>query len=319
MGFVPIFALAVPIFFAISGFFAGRPPTPGEGPRAGLFRLRRRLARLAVPFLVWNVILLGLSPERTLLPPGEILFFLGTGYWQLYYVFALFQLLLLGVLLEPLMHGRRMNWILAGAGILSFLFYGISDLLLWTQGADGGFFEALWNRFFAGWSLFFATGIVLRRLPGALEGLSRNLARFFLLSAFFYLAYLAELHFEDRWLGYHPRKQFLLAGLPFQFFGTLAFIGALFRFQGLPRGQRVLARLASLGGDTFGIYLAHTGVLMVFYRVMLASGRAEVHWIEAPVLWAATWIFSTGFVRLVRDVPAFGRVGFILFGFRARR
>ena len=162
--FAPLFGIPVPLFFVISGFFAGRFSKKIHRPNLFVF-LRRKFKGLILPFLSWNIILILLMVEKNRLFSTKSLFFLFTGFWQLYYVFALLQLLIINFYLERFLEGHRLNRFIAAAGFISLAFYGIADLLLWTKGASSGFLEDYLDRLVFPWGIFFAVGMGLRHRP----------------------------------------------------------------------------------------------------------------------------------------------------------
>src|SRR5437773_9192970 len=93
------FAVLVPAFFTISGFVLSLGNPPGVPLDARRFA-RRRLVPLALSFLVWNAVMLGVGIVlKKPISLGEAVLCLFTGYWHLYFVCALLQLLVLFVLL----------------------------------------------------------------------------------------------------------------------------------------------------------------------------------------------------------------------------
>ncbi len=315
--FAPLFGIPVPLFFIISGFFAGRYSKEIRRPGLSFF-FRKKLKGLILPFLSWNIILILLMVEKSRLFSVETLFFLFTGFWQLYYVFALLQLLTINFYLERFLEGRQLKWFIAAAGFISFLFYGIADLLLWTRGASSGFFEDYLDRLILPWGIFFALGMGLRHRPAAMDWLSQKKYWLIVLSIFSFIAHVVELHLEEAWVGYNPLKQFLLAGLFFQFFFSLLVLVILYQLENSGRTRTMLAHLSSLSQYTYGIYLAHTAILIFLFVLGNGFGIFTAHWSEVPILWAAAWGICRGMIDFVR-MMRWRWASLFLFGMILRR
>lgn len=313
--FAPFFAIPVPMFFIISGFFAGRFSKQIHRPNLFIF-LRKKFKGLILPFLTWNVILLFLA--RKSLSLGNFLFFLFTGYWHLYYVFVLLQLLILNFYLERSLDNHRLNWFLAAAAFLSFVFYGIADLVLWTKGAVSGVFEAYLISTCFPWIIFFAVGVWLRHRDTAINWLLQKKYWLIGLSFISYLAYFLELHLEEEWVGYNPLKQFLLSGLPFRIFFPLLVLVFLYQLANSGKVKVLLMRLTALSKDTYGIYLAHIAVLILLFALWNKFVHSTGHWIEVPIFWAAIWLVCWGIISFVRDMR-WRWIGLFVFGIITRR
>ena len=315
--FAPLFGIPVPLFFIISGFFAGRYSIKICRPGLSFF-FRKKLKGLILPFLSWNIILILLMVERSRLFSAEILFFLFTGFWQLYYVFALLQLLIINFYLERFLEGRRLGWFIAVAGFISLVFYGIADLLLWTRGASSGFLEEYLDRLVLPWGIFFALGMGLRHRPTAMDWLLEKKYWLIALSIFSYVAHVLELHLEEAWVGYNPLKQFLLAGLFFQFFFSILVLVLLGQLENSSKVKGLLMRLEALSKDTYGIYLAHTTILSLLFLLWDKYVPFAAHWIEVPILWVAIWFICQGTISLVKQMR-WRWMGLFLFGMIIRR
>ena len=57
------------------------------------------------------------------------------------------------------------RWVFAISLLTAVAFYTLSEVLLWTQGADDHFFEWRLGKMFVGWSFFFVYGFWLRARP----------------------------------------------------------------------------------------------------------------------------------------------------------
>jgi surface polysaccharide O-acyltransferase-like enzyme len=304
----PIFSIPVPAFFLLSGLHAGRPSAGTGRSRPRLF-LRRNFRSLFVPFLFWNGVLLLLNPGHDRMSVASIGLYLLTGCWQLYYICALLQLRALHFWLDRFLDDRNLRRVLVASALLAILFHATADLMLWTRGAASGFIETYLTRLFVPWAVFFVFGIWLRRNATVVERLAER--RFYLLPliAMAYVGYCVELTRADAWLGFNPLQQFLFFSLPFKFLACLFVLGSLYHH----RESRWLKWLTKVSQDTYGIYLAHTTVLVVGFELWRDLGHVSTHWIEVPVLWGAVWLSSRAAVRLARGLRP-GWIGLVCFG-----
>lgn len=292
----------------LSGFYAGRVSRRSGGPGLFLF-LRRKFKSLLLPFFAWNAVLLILNPAGEKFSLLETLYYFLTGSWQLYYIFALFQMLLINFFIGSRMDDRRLDMLLAISALLTVLFYAAADITLWISGSRSDFFENHLNRLFPAWYFFFVFGMRLRRKITTLDWLVRNRLRMLPFIGLSYALYVIEFTREDAWLGFNPLQQFLLAGLPFKFLFSLYLLATFY----LWREKRWLRRLASVSNETYGIYLSHTALLTVLFALWQSSGYSTTHWIEVPLLWVAVWAACLGANRLAH-ISGLRRLGVVFFG-----
>jgi peptidoglycan/LPS O-acetylase OafA/YrhL len=311
--FAPFFAVPVPTFFILSGFFVGRFAHNIRRPGILQF-LRKKLKILIVPFFVWNFILLLLSGKSLLFPFGSAIYYLLTGVWQLYYVFVLIQLLLLHFLVEPCFK-ERPNLFLGLSACVSVLFYVFGEYMLWTRGARSYFVETQLVKTLLPWIIFFAFGVWLRSRMSFFRWLVERLYGIILVTAIAHALYYWELRLEDNWVGFNPIQQFLLGGLPYRLLAPLLLLVVLFRLENLSSRlmQRVFTRLASTSKYTYGIYLSHTAFVIIFSKVLRISGNPWGYWIEPPILFVSVWLSS---LVVLRGVGQFKMrwIGRLLYG-----
>ncbi|HZJ01764.1 MAG TPA: acyltransferase [Gemmatimonadaceae bacterium] len=289
---VPVFSLAVPSFFVIAGYAVDL----AAAGRVSSFRDSvPRLRRLVIPFLAWNLITLLVFAE-----PGQsakqVVFQLLTGTWHLYFIFALLQLLAIHALLLPALDAGKTRQALIAALGLTIAAFAISELFIWIQEPDNGTVEALVRRFFVFWAGFFALGVWWRRRRTI--RLDPALVSIALVAAF--ALYIIDLKLEVSAFGSTPRKQLLFGGLPFQLLGAVSLLALLEHLDATHRARRFIDTLAPWGRDTYGVYLAHITVLLLLFRFLLWSGWLTMHWIQVPLLTAATYLISLALVRGVR-------------------
>ncbi len=305
----PLFTLAVPTFMALAGFFAERT---GAGDDVLRGASGRTAFRLVLPFLAWNLLTLAaLAADGLRVDAGTAVFRALTGTWQMYFIFALLQLLVLHRLL-----GRRAatGLALAFATGTSAAVYGLSDLILWTRGADdGSLFGMFAEHSLPCWAVFYFLGAWLARHPAAFEHLARRNGTVAVLVAASYGACLAELRLEEHRFGYDPLIQLLFAGFPLQVLGSVLALALLRELDLSGRARGLLARLASAGPDTFGIYLSHVAVLVGVFAAARTVGLTTARWFETPLLAITTWVLSRGLVRLTRRLAP-GWLAFVVFG-----
>ncbi len=307
---VPMFSVAVPAFLVLSGYFA---KSAGTGESVATAGSVRRALRLVVPFLVWNMLTIAaLGADGLRMDARTIVLHALTGTWQLYFIFALLQLMLLHRLLgSHASTGRTLGLAIASTMVV----YAVSDLVLWRiGGADGGAFELFAEKLFPCWTIFFFSGLWLRHHPKVFDTLTGKwLPALLCALAAAYAIYLLELRLEEWRFDYNPRKQILLGGLPFQLLGSVLALALLRALDRSGRAQGLLARLASAGTDTYGIYLSHAAVLVGLFAAARHLGFTTSRGIETPLLAIATWVLAWGFVRLARWLAP-GSLRFALLG-----
>jgi len=295
--FAPFFAVPVPTFFILSGFFVGRFAPNMKRPGILTF-LRKKLKILIVPFFVWNFILVLLSGKVFLFAFGSAIYYLITGVWQLYYVFVLVQLLLLHFLIEPYFKGR-LNLFLGLSACVSIFFYVFSEYMLWTRGARSYFVETHLMKTPLPWIIFFALGVWLRSNMRLFGWLVKRVGWLILVTTIAHFLYYWELTLEDNLVGFNPIQQFLLGGLPYRLLAPLLLLTILFRLEKLSwrSMQWVFTWLTSTSKYTYALYLSHTAFVIIFSKVIRISGNPWGYWIEPPILFVAVWLSSLAVLR----------------------
>ena len=296
---LPVFTLAVPVFFAIAGFLAERRP-PHAGEEAAW--LSGRLARLLPPYFAWNALLLATGAQGAGLTPAEVALFFVFGTRHLYFVCALVQLLALHAFLGRRVPGRRLVVL---AVTLSVVYYVLADSAAWVTGSGGEILERVLNRLCAGWAVYYAVGAWLARSETGLARVERRLGALAGAAAVLYAVYALEIRAMFLRFGFHPILQFIGTGLPFQLVGALCVLAGFRRLETGALGARVVERLATTGPDTFGIYLSHVSVQLGLFALALAAGYAGTDALEVPVLAVASWVVCrAGLAAARRVAPA---------------
>ncbi|MFP5259489.1 MAG: acyltransferase family protein [Acidobacteriota bacterium] len=287
--------LAVPAFFCISGYLQALFGTaPGKSPAT---RPLRQIKKIVIPFLAWNavtvLVLRGLYdlPLLSLTALADLF----TGAAQLYYLFALLQLLALTALANPFATPRRLAAWTAGAAGVTLAFYAASTVCLYANPPTSHAFELWAIKCGPVWLGFFFLGAWLARHGEALGTLTRRWPLLLALAAAAFVVYWAEVDHEARTLGANYRQYFLLSGLLFQVAGSLSLLTACRAAE--VRGGRVFAVLAAAGRDTLGIYLAHYALVLVFYALLPAPVAPAL---RLPVGAAAMLISFGGSLALTR-------------------
>lgn len=309
---------AVPLFFMISGYVMNK----GLGSADGAIRystvVRRRVAPIIVNFFTWNIIYMILMNVFFGMPivSSNTFWFLTTGYVHLYFIFVLMQLFLLYPLVHPFLNKRGAGIIFVAAALISLVFYAVSDILLWTRGADGHFFEWHWGKLFAAWCVFFFWGVWLALRPGLMTRMSRRILPLAALAAISFIPYWMETYQETRTFGYSSREYFLASGIAFQFLCANLALACACRLDSLNIRSRLMDMLAASGVDTYGIYLSHYALLLVLAFVLKRSGLVLDPLLAVFALAVIAWGASQCLVKALRRAPRFTAINVLLFGRR---
>ena len=296
----PFYSILVPVFFVISGYFAsGRPG--GEDTQTARPFFLRRLRRLLIPLLTWNVAMFLVGGGLVRPFTWQSLFDLVTGFWQLYFLFVLLQLQILHrFVLGSAPSQRKLKALLVATAALSLGYYVAANLTLWMRGTSATVFETHLDKSFFPWFFFFILGVWLRQVPAGLETLSRRARLGAALAALSYLTYVLELRLADIRLGAEPLGQFLLSGFVFQTSLSLLVLSWLSRWRRSAGPKFARGILSRLSGETYGIFLVHGVVLIELIRVLDRLGARLPSALEVPVFWAVAWLLSLGLVKAIR-------------------
>ena len=292
---------AVPAFFLLSGYLLSLHAClrPSDVPFSR--RPAKQIKRLLPPFLAWNALTLlalkGLCGVPLL--HWQRLLELVVGCMQLYFIFAMLQLLALARLTDLFASTRRIaGWTLAGLAS-TLAFYALSSILVAVSPPRDYVFELVGIRLAPAWAFFFFLGAYLARREDILAALTRRLPLLTIATALAFALYLYEVNREVSQIGGNYRQYFLLSGLVFQVLGTLTLCCAC-RVAERRGGGRLFAALAATGRDTLGIYLSHYILVLAFYA--LIPPPVAPAW-RLP-LGAACLVFAFGgsliFTRLAR-------------------
>lgn len=260
---------AVPAFFIISGYLAGNYEAHRPAGIPFFRRPVRQMAKLAPAFLAWNTISLLVLNRFYSVPLWTLhsLLDLLTGTMQLYFIFAMLQILGLLCLTNPFATPRRLNaWALM-AGISTLAFYTVSNVLFHTVPPHDYIFELTALKVFPVWGGFYFLGAWLSRHDDLLVRLMGCLPLLLAASVLFFLIFLTQVVTQAATLGANYRQYFLISGLLFQTTAALALLCAC-RLAEKNNAGRIFATLVSTGRDTLGIYLSHYTIVLVFYAAI---------------------------------------------------
>ncbi|KHK02124.1 acyltransferase [Desulfovibrio sp. TomC] len=257
---------AVPAFFCISGYLLSLFTPPSDPSQS--VRPLRQAKKIVLPFLAWNAVTLLVLRLGYGIPlvSWSGLADLLTGVAQLYYLFALLQLLVLTALAAPFASPQRLTAWTAIAAAVTVGFYAASTLALYVSPPTSHAFELVAIKCGPVWIGFFFLGAWLARHGDVFDALSRRWPLLVALAVAAFIVYLAEVDGQARRLGANYRQYFLLSGLLFQTAGSLALLTACRAAEA--RGGRLFALLAEAGRDTLGVYLAHYTIVLMFYALL---------------------------------------------------
>ncbi|MBU0634009.1 MAG: acyltransferase family protein [Candidatus Omnitrophica bacterium] len=224
---------------------------------------------------------------------------------HLYFVFLLLQFFLIYTLIYPFLKRKRLKvkQLLMVGGLLTVVFYTISDILLWyNDSSDNHFFEWHYGKICFAWSIFIFWGIYLGENKDRLDLLKRH-TLFFFGALVTFVIYLWETNRKFIIIGDNSRQYFLLSGLPFQFLAATFLLVFLYQVDlslTNDRWYRPLYNwLANLGKDTFGIYLSHNAILLGILSLWNCFPLPNAIGVKIPAVFAVTALTSWAFVRLI--------------------
>jgi len=269
--------------------------------------VKRKARQLLLPFGVWSFIMFQVSYDES--PYGRLSALL-TGYNHLWFIAVLLQLLAIAYFFRRVTGPCWAAWMLAIGSIISGALYIWLEWLLWT-GADDGTYHSAAYKTFAPWLVFFALGAWLRQKPSALRWLLAHKGLLGVALALSFVAFVAEWYLQDPILGTHPHRDFLGAGIAYRALGPLFLLGVIVQVQKNGRVPRVIRILASGGRYTYGVYLSHYAIILVYLT-------AAVRWNpdipempgSVPLLAVSAGLSALVLVRLVKGTA----LGLVLFG-----
>ncbi len=306
----------VPLFLLISGFLAGLKRAADPAPEAfdAPAYLRKAGARLWLPFMAWNVVYMVVLQAAWGQPvwSAKTLFLLATGYMHLYFVFVLLQLMLLlswaYAELTPALARRWFFWSL----LLAVGFYALSDALAWTSGDDGHFFEWTYGKLCLPWAVFYFWGLWLGLDKALLRAADRWLPAWLAAAVPAFAVYLWETGLLADTFGNTFRDYFLLSGLPFQLVMATGALLALSRLERW-RDSPAMRRIAPMGADIHGVYMAHVAVIMGIVAAWTSLGLPVAGSRAGLAVFVLAFAVSLAMARLARG-GRLGPVGGLLFG-----
>ena len=289
------------IFFVLSG--ALLLPI-GSGATARFYR--RRFVKIAVPFLIWSVVM-ALTKQFFEPVPLEYTFYYVRWCWvtmfssYLWFMFVLMGLYLFAPFISPWIRGASRRSL-----ELFLLFWLIAMALpyldIWSQTArfnlDG--FHGTWVGPFYGYMGYMVAGVYLVRYPFWQWSRQRRLAAVALVAAFGYLmpvlfAYMPLRDEAVRWIPLDPLT-LSTAAQALTAYVVLARLGRLIR-----PGGRVAGMLAVMSRLTFGMYLCHILVrnLITHYLCPGLGGTYLLCAVVTVASFVVAWLLSR--------IPSVGR------------
>jgi membrane-bound acyltransferase YfiQ involved in biofilm formation len=294
----------IPTFMFVSGFFIAI--STGRSQKAVPWRLvYERIKNLAIPFVLWSLIILGLNfAQGARYTPGELVRTIALGQTTdaYYFVPVLIQLYIVAPLITPL---ARKNWklllLMAAVLQISVLTIRYTQILGW----EVTLFDSLnWltrSWFFGGYVFFFSLGITIGfHLPAFKDFLSRF--RWIFLGAVVTLFVVGMVEWElllrwsgQEWIG--PRETIID-----QLYAA-AFLLTYISFDRvkLPFSKQI----SSLGAKSYGIYLTHSPVLEYTSRILyhVAPAILAFQFIFQPILYVAGFGLPLLMMALVNRSP----------------
>ena len=273
---------AIPTFLFVSGFFIAI--SAGRTKKAASWRVvLERVKNLAIPFLLWSLIILSLElAQGAVYTPFEFIRTIGLGQTTdaYYFVPVLIQLYLLSPFITPI---ARKNWKLLL--VLSAILQISVALILYAHllRLDIPFLSWIswlgrpW--FFPGFTFFFSLGIVIGfHLPAFKDFLHRCRWLFLATLIILFIVGMIEwemlLHWSGQdWIG--PRETII---------DQLYALAFLFTYFGFDKVRLPFSRqIGNLGTKSYGIYLTHSPVLEYTSRILYHV---------APVIFAYQIVFQ---------------------------
>jgi membrane-bound acyltransferase YfiQ involved in biofilm formation len=294
----------IPTFMFVSGFFIAI--STGRSQKAVPWRLvYERIKNLAMPFVLWSLIILGLNfAQGESYAPGELVRTIALGQTTdaYYFVPVLIQLYILAPLLASLAR-RRWKMLMVSSALLQIVVLLIRyDQIL---GLDIPVLSTLsWlarSWFFAGYTFFFCLGITIGfHLQSFKDFLNRF--RWVLLGTLVILYVIGMVEWElllrlsgQDWIG--PRETMID-----QFYAA-AFLLTYISFDKvkLPFSKQI----SSLGAKSYGIYLIHSPVLQYTSRILyhVAPAILAYQFIFQPILYLAGFGLPLLMMALVNRSP----------------
>lgn len=275
---------AVAVFVFLSGYLTPRERVAD----VGVF-LRRRVGKIAAPYVAWTVVYLvargGAAPLAVLAA-----FVVGGGSAQLYYLVVYLQLVLLTPWLFRLLERPTLRVAL----------YAVTPLVLCARYAFSAMGVSLPIQAFCGsWILFYLLGLEwATRIEPWLRGRGADVR--YMLAALAVCLVLQEIE-GFAWF-YVDNYDLATTQLKATSMLTSMCACALVALAAGATRRRLAScgLLVCLGDLSFGVYLSHMAVLMIFRKLFEFVGVAGL--LPSLLMWVAVLVASTALIVLCRRV-----------------
>lgn len=273
----PLLNWAVAMFLFLSGLL-----TTEEKVARGV--IKRRLLKVVRPYLFWSAAYVVASRPESLVE-AVVPVLTGGASAQMYYLLVYAQLVVLTPLLYRLLKTHRI------------LLYSIAPVAvaLWELAAFLSFDLPNLGRLFPMWLIFYLVGLEWGRWHSLLQGKVQKVA------AIVAIALAAQVAEGFLW---SACGDYGMATTQLRLANMVSSLGIITLFMLVPDTIRPCfasrAPLVRLGDLSFGVYLCHIVVLMVFRKLFVIAGITG--FLPSLVLWFAVLSASTVFVALCQRV-----------------
>ncbi len=305
--------MAVPGFFIVSGFLAGRK----KGDLSVSRFLVNKFQVIGVPMLVWGVIytfvLHNFDLDRVFTWDSLMDVLIGEAGPQTYFLFVLLQLFVLYSLF------RKVSWklLLVVCLVIQTAFTIVSEIDLAIAGYDHRWFEESLVCVFPPWAAFFVLGIAVAQSERLRASIQKHRLTLLLLGGM--TLGLLTINFLEQLteFGRIIRRYFLIVSVVYQYCWALYFLLAAKelgkRLADYPALVRPYNAMAWAGRYTYAIYLNHYLMLVILGTVISPVKDNVPFPIEAPFLLSLVFFVSLG-AAVLFELPVLSKIRPYLYG-----